>query len=600
MAKFSPDCSRDSIYEIEEMVSPIVSRRGDDQDTGSVSKGHQQAAGSQQIPDKNNIFPTVSSSVDIIPPPIDFRLWASQLARSTRLNRGVRTLSRNTVGLGWDVVPKIPFTEKTPDEEKVRILEEVERVSEFFDGINPEKPFNTLMECETIDEEATGNGYLEFTRTGGGNLDKAFHVMSTTMRILRGDRGYLQERNGERRYFKKFGDDRVMNAANGLFSDEEGFLPDQTAREFNQAPLRPTAPVMQPRTQEEADFRTGRTTALPLNLRATEIMHFKLYHPMSEHYGLPRFISAGAAIAGNFHSARRNVSFFQNDAVPRMAVLVSGGTLDPASRKDVTELFQEGMGADQAHRILILQTTSEGVGVDDKNTTKIDLRPLTVNSTEDGSFLNYRRANNEEIREALGLSEVYFKSEKLTKASAVVAKATTDEQEFEPARLLKEHIINRMIVINELGAKDVSFKFKRPEVSDPTEKAQVHKEYSDMGALSANEIRRELGKEPFPPTEEWANLPTPYGLLAVSGQITEASALKVEPPKEPAPAAGNPAQAPKKAKEEGTEGESADNDPDDANAKSVLPGTPETFLNKTRETVESITKLPDSLKLGRT
>jgi capsid portal protein len=359
--------------------------------------------------------------------------------------------------------------------------------------------------------------------------------------------------------------------------------------------------VFQPATQEEADGVTGEQRVLPIELRATELLHFKLYHPMSEHYGLPRFISAGAAIAGNFHSARRNVSFFQNDAVPRMAVLVSGGQLDSTSKKDIAELFQEGQGADQAHRILVLQTTAEGVGVDDKNTTKMDLKPLTVNTTEDGSFLNYRRANNEEIREALGLSEVYFKSEKLTKASAVVAKATTDEQEFEPARLLKEHIINRLIVQGELGAKDVKFVFRRPEVSDPAEKAQVHKEYSNMGALTPNEIRRELGQEPFAAEEEWANLPLPVGLLAVQGQVVNASEIGASeeepeegPPSSPPPNTGSDEEDDESADNSG--GQSNDEDEEAAEA-SMDPGE---FSTIAKRTADSITKLSDTLNLGRT
>jgi len=481
--------------------------------------------GSQQLP-PDNITSGIDRFDEIVTPPIDLKLWASQLARNTRLNRGVRIIARNTVGLGWSIVPAQKVTEDTTEAELKAIEVEAARVTAFFEDLHPMQPFQSLFECVVVDEEATGNGYFEITRTGNGELEFMYHVASITMRVLRDGRGYVQIRGGRRKYFKKYGDERVMDAFTGLFADEEGF--------------------------GGKDFTAG--DAIAVDRRATEVIHFLLYSPLSEFYGLPRFIPAGAAIAGNFHSARRNVAFFQNDAVPRMAVMVSGGALDTESKETVAKLFQEGQGADQAHRIIVLQTTNEGVGVEEKNTAKIELKPLTVNSTEDGSFLNYRRMNDEEIREALGLSEVYFKSEKLTKASATVAKATTDEQEFEPARILKETIINKMIVSSPRGlnAKRVKFRFARSETTDPLERSQVHKNYSDIGVLTSNEIRVELGKDPLPKSEEWAQVPLPVAEMGLKGEITQGSRFAVEPgdptsatpaePAEPAEPAAPPAE----------------------------------------------------------
>jgi len=485
------------------LVSPISVRRGDPLTKAFGTLGDQRQdeskPGSQQLPPEN-----ITSGIDrfdeIITPPIDLKLWASQLARNTRLNRGVRIIARNTVGLGWSIVPSEKVTEETTPAELKAIKDETTRVKEFFDNLHPMQPFQSLFECVVVDEEATGNGYFEVTRTGGSALEYMYHVPSITMRVLRDGRGYVQIRGGSRKYFKKYGDERTMDAKTGLFSTEEGF---------------------------GGENFSG---ALDVDRRATEIIHFLLYSPLSEFYGLPRFIPAGAAIAGNFHSARRNVAFFQNDAVPRMAVLVSGGALDTSSKETVAKLFQEGQGPDQAHRIIVLQTTNEGVGVEEKNTAKIELKPLTVNTTEDGSFLNYRRQNDEEIRESLGLSEIYFKSEKLTKASATVAKATTDEQEFEPARILKETIINKMLVSSKAGlnAKRVKFRFARPETTDPLEKSEIHKNYAGIGVLSSNEIRIELGKDPLPESEEWAQIPMVVAELGLKGEVVKFSRLATD------------------------------------------------------------------------
>lgn len=461
--------------------------------------------GSQQLPPDAEAFQFLEIQEQIIEPPINLKLWAAQLARSTRLNRGIRTIARNTVGIGFEIVPVEPFNDDTPEEEKRRIGEQTSQVKSWFRNLNPEQPFEALMECVSIDEEATGNGYLEFTRTGDGALDRAFHVPSVTVRILRRNRGFVQIRGGQKRFFKRFGDDRVMDARNGKFQDEVGFNRPDSAQNPGTVPL----------AGESRDAVEG--DVLPLEHRATEIFHFKLYHPMSDVYGLPRFISAAAAITGNWLASKRNVVFFKNDAVPRMAVIVTGGKLTQASQDDLAAYLQEGQGEEQAHRLLILQAEEEGVGLDGKSTSKIDLKPMTVGVTEDGSFLNYRLQNDEEIREALGLSEVFFKSNKLTKASAVVAKATTDEQEFEPARKQKEHRLNQQVIWGPLGLQmpDVKILFKRPDTTDALEQARVDKLYSDAAVMTPNELRRNLGLDPYPPEHDWANLPLPVLILAL-------------------------------------------------------------------------------------
>ena len=490
------DAGAESIAQVEFLISPVVRRR-DDADESGVDKSYSNEGSNQLEPQVTGIYGATSGYDEVIPPPIDLRLWAAQLSRNTRLNRGIRVIARNTVGLGWEIVPAKPVTRDTTPEELEAIRVEALRVEAYFEDVNKFEPLENLLECAVIDEEATGNGYLEYTRTATGELDKIFHIASPTMRILKEGRGFMQQRDGRRKFFKHLGDERLMNSDTGRFSDEEGFLGEDTKQ------------------NEEG--------ALPASKRATEIMHFRLYHPSVECYGLPRYVSAGAAISGNFHAAKRNVAFFVNDAVPRMAVLVSGGSLTKESTEEIKKMFQEGQGADQAHRVMILQTQNEGVGVDEKSRVTLELERLAMETTEDGSFQNYRRMNDEEIRESLGLSEVFFKSEKLTKASAVVAKATTDEQEFKPARLLKEKLINKRVVRDGLGARLVKFQLKAPETSDPKERAEVHKIYSDISAITANEIRHEIGKDPLPPEEQWANLPLPIALPGVLGQIAEGS-----------------------------------------------------------------------------
>lgn len=440
----------------------------------ATAPGVTDVQGSKQLHD--DLFQVVWNQ--IIEPPIDLRLWASQLNRNTRLMRAIRSIARNTVGIGWEIVAAKARKEdeKLPPGELEAIDAELVTAQTFFDNCNDNLPFNAILELMSVDEEACGNGYLEFVRNNGGMPEKVFHVPAITVRLLRNDRGFVQVRGTRRRYFKRFGDPNVMDAETGAFTQE----------------------------------MEGGEAGLPIDKRASEVMHFALYSPVSDYYGIPRWLPAAAAVAGNALAAKRNLVFFKNDAVPRSIIAISGGTLDQDSKEQLQTYFDEGKGVEAAHRLLLLQAELEGVGVDEKSNVKIDVKPLTVGVGEDASFLKYRKANDEEIREALGLSEVFFSSGALAKASAVIAKAMTDEQELEPIRRLKEHLINHKVVKGGLGLKRVKFRFLRPQVMDTIERARADMEYAKIGVLTPNEIRqRSLGMDPLPKEQGWGHETVP-------------------------------------------------------------------------------------------
>lgn len=440
----------------------------------STTDGVTDPYGSKQIHD--DMFQVVWNQ--IIEPPIDLRLWASQLNRNTRLMRAIRSIARNTVGIGWEVVAAKARKEDDPvnQAEDAAVDAELIQARNFFDNCNENLPFNAVLELMSVDEEACGNGYLEFVRDNGGTPEKVFHVPAITVRLLRNDRGFVQIRGTRKRYFKRFGEQNAMDAETGAFITE----------------------------------MEGSRDGIPIDRRASELMHFALYSPVSEFYGIPRWLPAAAAVAGNALAAKRNLVFFKNDAVPRSVVAISGGTLDQESKDSLQGYFDEGKGAEAAHRLLLLQAEIEGTGVDEKSNVKIDVKPLTVGVGEDASFLKYRKANDEEIREALGLSEVFFSSGALAKASAVIAKAMTDEQELEPIRRLKEHLINHKVVKTALGLKRVKFRFLRPQVMDTIERARADTEYAKIGVLTPNEIRqRSLGMDPLPKALGWGHEPVP-------------------------------------------------------------------------------------------
>jgi len=463
------------------------------------------------------------ASGEFVPPALNPYIWAQAMRQSTRLSRCIRTYARNTVGLGWQIEPIHTVTPNTTEEERKVIREQTEILREFFSYPNDKMPFTEVMNLEKIDEEATGTGYIEVVRNNAGDISKVYHIPSTTVRRrimtnpVTGEKdvyGYIQIRGTRKRYFKEFGDTAPMNAINGAWHQGN--------------------------------------EAIPANYRATEIIQFAIYDPSTSYYGIPRYISSATAIAGNRQAAIRNVAFFENDAVPRMAIMISGGKLTPDSLQQVEDFIRgKGRGTDQAHRVMILQAEPYKIGFQQQGRTMVEMKPMTVGVTEDQSFSAYRKDNDEEIREAFGLAQIFFQAEGANRANAQVAREITNEQELEPDRLMKEYIINQTIAMDILMTNmkpdwrsdeednseqikemrrsvKVRFRFARLKLTDPLDAARMDQIYASLGAMTPNELRESLGKPPYPNDYFFADKPISIALAELTARVALAIAQKDE------------------------------------------------------------------------
>ena len=410
---------------------------------------------------------------EFIEPLYDPLFWAGLMEINTRLNKSIRTYARNTVGLGWSIVPKKPITKLTTEEEKIKIAEEKLILESFFENCNPLLPFEEICYRSKVDEESMGNGYVEISRDMKGKPNGVFHVPGHTVRALRTRQGFIQERNGTKVYFKIFNGDFDMNSRDG------------TIKKLNE---------------------------IPFAERANELIPFQNYTPRDSYYGIPKYVSCANAIAGNQLSARRNLSFFKNDATPRMAITVTNGQLTSGSISDIKDFVNsEGKGANNAHRVMILQAKSKQIGDMSPADVKIDVIPLTVGQTDDASFVKYRDANDEEIREAFGISEVFYGSKgTVNRATASILREITNVQEFIPDAKVKEFMINQTIC-KSLGSTLVKFKFERPNSLGELDKADVFARYLQGGGITPNDIRHELGKDEY--NEEWGDVPMQIALV---------------------------------------------------------------------------------------
>lgn len=462
---------------------------GREEDSDDKSKKQKGGLKSQQL--VGDPFEQMAAG-EFIPPRFDPNIWAASMEQNTRLGRSIRLFARNTMGLGWYIEPLHKINEETPDD----LREAVEKETKILQGVlerpNDKMPLSQVLYMVKVDEESTGNGYLEIVRDVKGRIAKLYHIPSVTVRIrakknssgvIESD-GFVQIRGNEKRYFKDFRDSRVVDAFTG---------------------------------EEHAD--------VDIDNRASEIIHFMIYSPLSTWYGAPRYVSAAPAITGNRLSSTRNVSFFENDAMPRMVVTVTGGRLDGPSMQMIEDFFKtKQLGVENSHRAMVLQVEQQNIGFQGQGQQpQLNIQPLNTGG-EDASFLQYRQANDEEIREAFGIAPVFFNTENVNKASAQVSREITNEQEFEPDRLEKEYILNELLISDILGTTNphVRFRLERMKLTDPMDTARTDQTYAGLGALTANELRESIGKPPYPDDFKFANKPMAIAMAELSMQMVEA------------------------------------------------------------------------------
>lgn len=436
-----------------------------------------EAADTKQIEDEfSGLYAT-----DIVEPPYNPLLWAALMEKNTRLGKLVRTYAKNTVGKGYKLIPKIPYTKDTSKKEKDEIEEQISILERIFSKPNKKMPFSTLQTLAKIDEESTGNGYVEVARNKLRKIRGLFHIPSHTIRVRRGGLGFIQIRDGNKVFFKPVGADFDINVKTG----EKVAL-----------------------------------GALPPEKTANELIHYLIYSPRSSYYGVPRYTGAALSIAGNQLSGRRNLAFFKNDATPRLIISVANGKLTGDSLTEIKNFVESiGKGPENAGRVMVIQAKPKMVGPDStQSNVKIDVTPLTVGQTDDASFLKYRKANDEELREAFGINDVFLGGSGINRATSYVGRNITNEQEFLPDIEEKEYYINMNLVetiLVEEGIKSedikVKFEFIKPKSTDELQEAEIFVRYLQGGGVTPNDIRHKMGLPEF--KEPWADEPIQIGLI---------------------------------------------------------------------------------------
>lgn len=465
-----------------------------------------------------------------IPPPYDPQTLARVFEHSHALRPNVEAYATNIEGFPWRLEQTIDLDAKDADEqiksslqiEKVfdrsqpsaeltdeewaRALvvteEEVEarkteiasaivleklQAQMFFEGLSVgEISFTELRKRTRTDVEVTGNAYWEVVRDSYGRICQLNHAAAAYMRLMpteqkftavwqeqkispisyrrvkrwRRFRRFVQLRDGaELIYFKEFGDLRVLGARSGKFYDSE----------------------------EQGKEREGSGW-----LAATEIIHHKIHSPLSA-YGVPRWVGAWPAVMGGRAAEEVNESFFDNKAIPPMAITVSGGVMAKGAVKRIERYLRDNIkGRRNFWKVMVLEAEGKPMGAGQQPPRiAIDIKPLMKDVPQDALFLKYSGRSDE-------LIGTQFRNPRLVRgemgdfnrATADVAMRFVEQQVYAPLRMEGDHGINSKLLA-ELRIRFWKFASGSPIAKDPKEQAEMIKALSDF--FIPGEARRLIG-----------------------------------------------------------------------------------------------------------
>lgn len=417
-----------------------------------------------------------------------------------------------------------PADEPDDDEVKARIeslrtqaRREKAQLEAFFANASRKISFTRLSRKMQTDKESTGWGVIEARRDGRGRLARLGYAPAWTFRALPLGRPveidcrvratdmsyrtvkesvrfrrYVQIYETATRYFKEFGDPRVMSAKTGRYYDDAKALARAEGKEASPA---------------------------------TEILWFNLDSSESDIYGSVRWSGCIPGVIGSREQAEVNLLFFRSKAIPPMIMLVSGGRLAKGARDRLEQTIRnEIKGVENFHKIMVIEAEGTGAramggGLPSQDKVKIELRPLTDAIFKDALWQGYAEANRGELGQSFRIPPMLRgDTAGLNRATAKIAREATEQLVFSPERRDFEFDMNQTLLAD-MGVMLWRFRLNAPESTDAETLVAFTTKLLE-GTVSVNEARRVvariLGIDLPPFDAEWARMPIKPALAGLA------------------------------------------------------------------------------------
>jgi len=465
-----------------------------------------------------------------VKPPYNPDRLASFLELNETLSTGIRRKSRYEVGFGFGIVTHPYIDEEDADETEYEVIRDFWRgptsrwqtsADRSAEPATPEE----VKELARQDYHLVGWLALEVLTNAEGKPVGLAHVPATTIRVRRpqealghsqaqhpedgrfvsGDvagfasRGYVQVRNGRRRYFGEFGD-RYRGLEPTYVDNGEGPpTVTHTPTDDDEEPVFVD--------KETGDVAVGSAEALE-NEPANELIFIKNPNPLEDDYGVPDWVSAMRTISADEAAKDYNREFFQNDTIPRFVIKVTGGELSEESRNDLEQML-DGL-REESHRAVILEVEKFQQQLDED--VEIELEPLGQGISEEMDFRQFREKNEHEIAKVLEMPPIKIG----VTDSANYSNSGQQDKDFaleviQPEQHKFAQRLYATIHQTAFGVDDYTLEYELRGADQPKLEAQMTEQRARAMRLSqvaqVDEIREELGLEP---------LGEPYGSMTIA------------------------------------------------------------------------------------
>lgn len=430
----------------------------------------------------------------VINPPYNLYALAKLPNNNAILRQCIDVMVTNIESNGY----RLEYIGPKGKEKSEEVLAEKRNLTNFLENPNGDYSLIELRERLRYDYEVFGNAYVEVIRDKSQKIKSIYHIPAYTMRLTTVDpnvveattrvmgsdgqyyikkynkrfRRFAQYMNGKYIYFKEFGDPRTLNPTTGEFKANTAFANS-----------------------------------------ATEIYHFSEYAPGTG-YGLPRWFNQLPAIMGSREAELTNLDYFQENAVPAMAITVSGGYLTDETMESIETAFTNIRGRSAQNRVIVIEAAGDIDAADEHGrlpAPKLEIKTLHEDRQGDALFQNYEKACMDKIRSSFRLPPIFLgMSQDYNRATADQSMIMGESQIFGPERRKIDEFINGKILAN-FQPRYWMFKSLPPRIAGATDLMNTVKTLSDVGALTPNaaiNITNEtLDMNLQPIKEEWGDRP---------------------------------------------------------------------------------------------
>lgn len=442
---------------------------------------------------------------------------------------------------------------------KEEMKDEIRYLRSFFDCVNPKISFHQIRAQQTEDLEMVGWWVLEVIRERETRRPVMFgHIPVAQMRKTRlgqrrmswvpqrinrmeiverqipvSYRRYVQTlgQGGCFRWFKEFGDERIMDARTGQFVGIYSRDTGAWARLFYRSADDENSGFISENQfmQEYPDFE-----------EATEILERSLYNPVGTPYPLPRWWGGRTLLQGMIAMEEVNSELFDNNMIPPYFLFVTGGKLSGASHiriRDSLEALKRGRANFRRIVVLEAQTGTRNNGFANIGTPHIDVKSMADSIPNDASHSTYDEKGRTKVRSFWRLTPIHAGQElQMNKQSLLASLQAGEVQVFVPARKSEDDVYNtRLFPAMRINFYD--FRSNSPPVSDNLEAAQVLEILTKSGILTVGETRTDaenILNRPLPRyhDEELNTSPFPLILIETKAQYGLRSDTSAENPED--------------------------------------------------------------------